>query len=366
MASQNDPAAAASSSQQPNQPRPRLTMLQRAPSGIKAVLSDVEKVSVLAEANKCLAMMRQQRDVEGRFILDEQSTDVQPAHVAAAIALLCGYYTKKNGTLNPSAAADAFGHPTSRPAKVIDWMAKLERLEATLERAAEASHTSWQQPEVPSLRLLALHCIEEQRVQPSSDRAKRHAAWFDTAAEKGGLRRWHCEHPSQPSELRHYPQHLPLFAEQLALMHQTYCVKEGLFADAQAQHWLRREHHYVKYGVRNSEDTVARLHSHFHKYYDHLRAQIAEPVWCDGSAMAARAMVPVDSWAAIEARLAATMERCQAWRSASGRLHKRPRFIDYSYAESEIDQNNLQRQQPTPTLVFRGLHAWPSDDVFPC
>ena len=129
VTSQDEPAASTSSALPPSQPHPRLTTLLRAPADCKAVLTDAEKASVLVEAKSCLDKMRDKRDVDDKLILDAR-TGVQPAHVAAALALLCGYYTKRNGVLNPTAAAAAFGHPTSRPAKVLGWMAKLERLEA--------------------------------------------------------------------------------------------------------------------------------------------------------------------------------------------------------------------------------------------
>lgn len=129
VTSQDEPAASTSSALPPSQPHPRLTMLLRAPADCKAVLTDAEKASVLVEAKSCLDKMRNKRDVDDKLILDAR-TGVQPAHVAAALALLCGYYTKRKGVLNPTAAAAAFGHPTSRPAKVLGWLAKLERLEA--------------------------------------------------------------------------------------------------------------------------------------------------------------------------------------------------------------------------------------------
>jgi hypothetical protein len=124
-------------------------MLLRAPADCKAVLTDAEKASVLVEAKSCLDKMRNKRDVDDKLILDAR-TGVQPAHVAAALALLCGYYTKRKGVLNPTAAAAAFGHPTSRPAKVLGWLAKLERLEAIgYQEATEALRRSmrrrWQQ-----------------------------------------------------------------------------------------------------------------------------------------------------------------------------------------------------------------------------
>ena len=128
----------------------------------------------------CRRGLKGQRDVDGKSILDEQSTDVQPAHVAAALALLCGYYTKKNSALNPSVAAEAFDHPTSRPGKVAEWMAKLQRLEAALE-ARDARVTS--RPELASLRVLALQCLDEQRARPSADWVSRWAHFFAATAE---------------------------------------------------------------------------------------------------------------------------------------------------------------------------------------
>jgi hypothetical protein len=45
--------------------------------------------------------------------------------IAAALALIYGYFRKKSGKPNPTAAAAAFGHPTSNPQAVIDWRDKI-------------------------------------------------------------------------------------------------------------------------------------------------------------------------------------------------------------------------------------------------
>ena len=72
----------------------RLTMLQQAPSGVVSMLDERQKEAVSADAGACLERMQDgQCDVHGEDILDSRASDIQPAHVAAALALLCGYYT---------------------------------------------------------------------------------------------------------------------------------------------------------------------------------------------------------------------------------------------------------------------------------
>ena len=59
---------------------------------------------------------------------------MEPAHVAAALALMGGYYRKANNTPNASAAAQAFEHDVGRPSSVTDKVKALEELEAALQR----------------------------------------------------------------------------------------------------------------------------------------------------------------------------------------------------------------------------------------
>ena len=187
MEAANEPEVAASSSRALHVRHSRLTMLQQAAPDTVAALDDREKQLVLADARECLTRLQEgQRDRDDEVILSARASEAQVAHIAAALALLCGYYTKRNGTLNPSAAAEAFGHATSRPAQVMDWLAKLERLEAVADRSLHKRHreafviTSREKEWIakleaivgkdggaPSLRLLALRALNAQREQPS-------------------------------------------------------------------------------------------------------------------------------------------------------------------------------------------------------
>ena len=116
-------------------PRQRLSMLL-APSPDSLLTLD-ERRTLLHHAGDCSQLMRERLDVDGRVILNNvpQRTlaQAQP-HIAAALALLCGRFLKKNGTLNPSAAAKACGKPAHNPAAVLDWVSKLKRLDAALIR----------------------------------------------------------------------------------------------------------------------------------------------------------------------------------------------------------------------------------------
>ena len=118
-------------------PRQRLSMLL-APSPDSLLTLD-ERRTLLhqMQATARSLFMRDRLDVDGRVILNNvpQRTlaQAQP-HIAAALALLCGRFLKKNGTLNPSAAAKACGKPAHNPAAVLDWVSKLKRLDAALIR----------------------------------------------------------------------------------------------------------------------------------------------------------------------------------------------------------------------------------------
>ena len=97
-----------------------------------ATLTEKEKAALLADAGKCVEMMRGQLDIDGKVILDARAAHSTLEHVAAALALRAGRFRFKSGKLNPSAAAKAFGKPTSRPGAITQWLAKLERLDEKL------------------------------------------------------------------------------------------------------------------------------------------------------------------------------------------------------------------------------------------
>ena len=59
--------------------------------------------------------------------------------MAAALALLCGRFKKRNGQSSPSAAATACGKPTKNPSLVTAWIGHLQQLEAALHAEEEAA-----------------------------------------------------------------------------------------------------------------------------------------------------------------------------------------------------------------------------------
>ena len=149
----NAVAAAAASS---TQARPHLTALQVAAVGSENTLNNGELQTLLQDARVCLAKMKGKCDVTGKLILDERATDtkleVSRAYVAAALALLCGRFMKKNGKPNPSVAAEACGRRTKNPLLVTDWQDKLERLEAVLahEDAGTMQLSGSSRPQTPA------------------------------------------------------------------------------------------------------------------------------------------------------------------------------------------------------------------------
>lgn len=254
MEAEKEPAAAMSSSQSLQVQHLRLTMLQQARSGVVSMLDEREKEPVLADAGACLERMKEgQCDVHGEVILSERASDVQPAHVAAALALICGYYSKQNGTPNPSAAAEAFGQPTSRPAKVTEWVEKLRRLEAVLDREFEVPlHKRHREDDgilsreteevallntiagkdssgVPSLRLLALRSLDAQRLQGSEAFV---AYWHNRFAAVSLLARERAARTTSASASSHH--RMEWFFGMLGHMHgqhASFCGQYGLIAD---------------------------------------------------------------------------------------------------------------------------------------
>ena len=115
-------------------PHPLLTTLATASTGGETELGAVQKAMLLANAEKCIEAMRTRRDDAG-WIVGRKAHKIEPAYVAAALALMCGHFRKKNGTwlvCGPNGAAAAFGHEVSRATLVTDKKEQLERLEAVL------------------------------------------------------------------------------------------------------------------------------------------------------------------------------------------------------------------------------------------
>jgi len=137
--------AASSSDMQPMEvandasesPHPLLTKLVAATRGHEAELDDQQKAMLRAEAKMCIEAMRTRRDDDG-WLVPKRAHSLEPEFVAAALALMCGYFRKKNGqrlVCGPNGAAAAFGRADiSRATLVTDKQAQLERLEAVLQQ----------------------------------------------------------------------------------------------------------------------------------------------------------------------------------------------------------------------------------------
>ena len=141
------PMAASSSDMQPMEvandasesPHPLLTKLVAATRGHEAELDDQQKAMLRAEADTCIEAMRTRRDDDG-WLVPKKAHSLEPEFVAAALALMCGYFRKKNGrrlVCGPNGAAAAFGRADiSRATLVTDKQTQLERLEAVLQQEA--------------------------------------------------------------------------------------------------------------------------------------------------------------------------------------------------------------------------------------
>ena len=86
-----------------------------------------------ADADACIAAMRTRKDEQGALV-GKKTTRLEPDHVAAALALMCGYFRKKNREPHVVEAARAFGREISKPAVVTDKQKLLVRLERVLEQ----------------------------------------------------------------------------------------------------------------------------------------------------------------------------------------------------------------------------------------
>lgn len=104
---------------------PLLTKVSAAPAS--SILSASQKEQLLSDARKCIDAIMERRSGK------RKAAALEPAHVAAALALMLGYYQKQNGTANPSDAARGFEHPISRPSIVTEKVQQLEELEAMLQ-----------------------------------------------------------------------------------------------------------------------------------------------------------------------------------------------------------------------------------------
>ena len=86
-------------------PHPLLTTLPQFVPGATEELDASQLDGLLADSRRCEQLMRR----HGIIGVRAGKTAAEPAFIAAALALLCGWFTKQNGNLNPSAAARACG-----------------------------------------------------------------------------------------------------------------------------------------------------------------------------------------------------------------------------------------------------------------
>ena len=112
-------------------PHPLLTSLPAARPGHENCLQDDKKALLLSDAAKCMHAMRSRRDDRGP--LGTHIDEIEPAYVAAALALICGYFRKKNGSPHVLNAARAFGRADVFQPVVTKKIELLRRLEAVLE-----------------------------------------------------------------------------------------------------------------------------------------------------------------------------------------------------------------------------------------
>ena len=104
-------------------PHPKLTRLSVADTASAHALAEGEKALLLEDAMSCVQKLRDR---------EETVPHVETAFVAAALAIMCGRFPKKNGKPNPSAAAEACGKSTKKPSAVAGWIEHLTKLEEAL------------------------------------------------------------------------------------------------------------------------------------------------------------------------------------------------------------------------------------------
>ena len=136
----------------PERPHARLTRLPWASDALAATLEPHEKEQLLEDAARCVDLLRDRGE--------RCAAHVELAFVAAALALLCGRFVKRNGQSNPSAAATACGKPTKNPKLVTAWIGHLQQLEAALHAEEEAAQE----------RQLAIQAVADERAAQAAAR----------------------------------------------------------------------------------------------------------------------------------------------------------------------------------------------------
>ena len=102
------------------------------------VLTPCQRDDLLCEAKHVVALMKETRrlDEDARILAAKAPYSLQ--YVAAALALLCGWFAKGNGTPNLTVAASKLRAPdapalhTKATARIKAWMERLKQLDAAL------------------------------------------------------------------------------------------------------------------------------------------------------------------------------------------------------------------------------------------
>ena len=123
-------------------PHPNLTKLTRATPG-----RELNKEDLFMHHEEARAVLFMMKSRQGFFCNVAPTARVQFPYIAAALAIMCGYFRKKNKKPNYCAAAAAFGMWTQHPVSVRDWVTCLSLLEKGIEMAADEEdwrYMAWQ------------------------------------------------------------------------------------------------------------------------------------------------------------------------------------------------------------------------------
>ena len=97
-------------------------------------VTEEQKAMLMADARTCFFFMISP-------LYGNQAPNTCPCfeYIAAALAILCGYFLKKNEKPNYTAAARGLGQPTDNPAQIRKWVEKLKVLERMLDKESSDS-----------------------------------------------------------------------------------------------------------------------------------------------------------------------------------------------------------------------------------